>query len=461
MALGGVVRSIRKDLISEPVVLTVILFNSLVHILTLAYPEGVARLDQWIEWVDVLCVGFFVLEVILKLQALGAKGYFSDHWNKFDFTVTLLSTPLLLSPFIDIPPGIFENIAIIRMARLLRLFRLMRFASSGSAIGSLRRPIFALLLLIVLNEVAGVVEADAEIADWLEKGFAFLIIFSATWLIERAYSALHVSVFEAKSEAGDWEVDPTLLAFLKSFIQVALYLVGFLVALQAIGQDPIHVFAGIGIGGMAIAFAAKDTVSNLIGGLMLFATRPFRVGERILVHGIDGWVQRIGLRETELLDFYGERTYVPNKLFMDTGVRNIDIRPYYLIRAQLKLHHDMTSAQIDRALKIFTEITHGHDLVLERHWTCFDSIEQDGFMLSFWYYIERWTPEDEEKIGNEFDKMYAVQSWVNLEIMRRFETEGIRLALPIEVHHHPGEAPKGLFGTLPREAAPIPSNAAE
>lgn len=449
MASGGIVRSIGKDLISEPVVLTVILFNGLVHILTLAYPEGVARLDQWIEWVDVCCVGFFVLEVILKIGHFGAKDYFKDHWNKFDFTVTVLSMPLLLSPFIDIPPGIFENIAIIRLARLLRLFRLMRFASSGSAVSSLRRPIFGLLLLIVLNEVTGVIEADAEIADWLNKGFAFLIVLATTWLIERAYSMLHVSVFEAKSNTGDWEVDPTLLAFLQSFVQVAVYLIGFLIALQAIGQDPIHVFAGIGIGGMAIAFAAKDTVSNLIGGLMLFATRPFRVGERILVHGIDGWVQRIGLRETELLDFYGERTYVPNKLFMDTGVRNIDIRPYYLQRLELKLHHDMTSEQIDKALKIFTEITKDHDLVLERHWTCFDSIEQDGFMVSFWYYIERWTPADEETIGNEFDKMYAVQSWVNLEVMRRFEAEGIRLALPIEVHHRPAEAPKGLYGASP------------
>ena len=112
-------------LISERVVMSVILTNAAVMTASGFFQDGDPAKAVF-DWIDYGCVVYFVVEVILKLYFFGWKGYFSSKWNRFDFLVTVLCLPILLSPFIQ-GSSRLGWAPIFRTGRLFRLFRLLRF----------------------------------------------------------------------------------------------------------------------------------------------------------------------------------------------------------------------------------------------------------------------------------------------------------------------------------------------
>lgn len=150
-------------LISERLVVVVILLNAAA--LTLI---GYTDMDQHTRaWhndqafyvgraVDRACVGFFVVEVLLKIRRHGWRGYWVNSWNRFDFIVTLLSLPALLPTL-----GVFAGVSVFRVGRLFRLFRLMRFIPNRDHLyagvkRALRASIGIFLALCIVNFVLSI-----------------------------------------------------------------------------------------------------------------------------------------------------------------------------------------------------------------------------------------------------------------------------------------------------------------
>lgn len=443
-------RSLVDDIVSEPVVMSVILLNAIVAIYLYLYPQDQLIDGHWISWVDNACISFFVLEVVLKLRRDGARDYFASHWNKFDCVVTLASVPIMIAPLLGVPGDWFARIAIIRIIRLLRLLRALRITAIASLVHHAKSPVFAMIVFVLLYEFVGAIDVAHEAKDWVLDGLKVAMIVATAWLLERLYVAFDDIILTPRAKSGVLSLDPTLLVLVRIVVRLAIYFGGMVVALDTLGQDPFHLIAGLGIGGMAIAFAARDFVANLIAGVLVFMNRPFRVGERISVAGTDGWVAGIGLRETIVTNFYGQRIHVPNKTFMEQNIQNVDSRQSYLTHVPLKLHHQTTSDGVSQALRILNDIAAEDGLVLETIWTHFEAIDQDGLRVSLWYYIERWRPEERATIGGEFHKIYTVQSRINLEIMKRFEAAGIRLALPVRVNQVVEEGSGTLYGRPPQ-----------
>ena len=115
---------ILRFLVSEPVVVTVIVLGAVALFLHGFAEPDTAASAFWLG-IDLACVVFFVFEMITKLALEGARGFWYGRWNRFDLTVTVLSAPVLMIPFVD--ARIFTGIPVLRLARLFRLFRLLRF----------------------------------------------------------------------------------------------------------------------------------------------------------------------------------------------------------------------------------------------------------------------------------------------------------------------------------------------
>jgi voltage-gated sodium channel len=108
------------------------------------------------RWVDYACVVYFVTEVVLKVRVVGWPSYWSSGWNRFDFIVVLLSSPVLLSHFIDV--GDLSIVLALRLGRLFRLFRVMRFIPNREHLWAgikraLRASVGVFLALVVVNVV--------------------------------------------------------------------------------------------------------------------------------------------------------------------------------------------------------------------------------------------------------------------------------------------------------------------
>ena len=117
-------RQLIDRLVSDRLVMAIIVLNATALVLHEMAPRGSSVRALWF-WVDYVCVVFFLVEALIKIRRQGWPRYWASDWNKFDFTVVVVSLPALLGPFFDVSQ--FAFILILRLGRLFRLFRVLRF----------------------------------------------------------------------------------------------------------------------------------------------------------------------------------------------------------------------------------------------------------------------------------------------------------------------------------------------
>jgi len=107
---------------------------------------------------------------------------------------------------------------------------------------------------------------------------------------------------------------------LASIARVGLLILGLVTALGTLGVNILGIVAGLGLTGFALGFALKDSIANLLAGVLILLYRPFEVGDRIDVGGLAGRVAHVDLRYTEL-DAESERVLVPNSKMLTDPIR--------------------------------------------------------------------------------------------------------------------------------------------
>lgn len=295
-------------------------------------------------------------------------------------------------------------------------------------------PITVQVAILGVRIAAEYLTLPAGAKDLTAKAVVFLSVLTLTWLVANAYDAIHRHVFEPYARRPNAAIDLHVFSVLRTVVNMVIWIVGIASGLNSIGFEVSAILAGLGIGGMALALASQDTVANFFGGVLVLTQRPFKVGERIEVAGINGWVHQVGLRHTIIKNWYGREVLIPNKKFTDSALINIDSQALYYQEAHLRLSADTTAEQLERALQILRELVNESDLLDKTPWVSLDRIDHGFFEIEFWYAILKWTPQEAAKISNEYEKICRGKSWVNLQILRRFHAEGIRFALPVQAY---------------------------
>jgi len=167
------------------------------------------------------------------------------------------------------------------------------------------------------------------------KAFQFSIIVSLTWILMRGIDFFGIVLTQrAKSTAS--RADDQLVPFIKESIKFIVIILSFFIALGIVFHVNVaSLIAGLGIGGIAIALAAKDTLENLLGSFTIFLDKPFSLGDIVKVGGVQGKVERIGFRSTQIRTLEKTLITVPNKKMIDAELENISLRN--MIRAVFPL----------------------------------------------------------------------------------------------------------------------------
>jgi len=182
--------------------------------------------------------------------------------------------------------------------------------------------------------------------------------------------------------------------------------------------------AGLGIGGLALAMAAKDTVANVFGGFTIFTDRPFVMGDRIVISGFDGTVSEIGIRSTRLKTLAGREVSIPNSRFADSPVENISREPNRKMSLSLGLTYDTPPDRIQRAMDILVEIVEAQgEATEEKVIVGFNSFGDFALGVMVIYYITKGAD------------IMGVQTSVNMAILERFNAEKLEFAFPTQTIH--------------------------
>lgn len=266
------------------------------------------------------------------------------------------------------------------------------------------------------------------------EGMAFIVLsvvvqivlsVSVIWLLYRLANVFteYLTLVAAQTDST---LDDQLVPLVNRTLKIFVVVVGVLAAIQNLGINVMSLIAGLGIGGLAFALAARDMVANLFGSVMILMDRPFQVGDWIVVPGAEGTVQEIGFRSTRILTFYNSIVSIPNSDLASAKIDNMGLREYRRVYATLGITYDTPAEKIEGFLEGIKNIIKANSytrkdlyhVVLNQ----FASHSLD-VMVYFFLKVPDWSSELVEKQN------------VFLEVIRLADDMGVRFAFPTQSIH--------------------------
>jgi MscS family membrane protein len=288
---------------------------------------------------------------------------------------------------------------------------------------ALEKPILLGVILLAFWLAASRLQLNQEIRDLISKSYDALVVLNITWFFARFISGL---IEEEAPENGNnanrsrFRIDARLYPIIKRTVLIIICLIGIVMALNNVGVQVATLLSTLGIGGIAFALAAQDTIKNIFGGITIFTDKPFRIGDVINVDSVEGTVLDIGLRSTRILNYDRRILTVPNFKLMDSFITNVSSESGRRIVMELNLAYNTSSEKMQEAMRILNDIPNRIPQITDKDLVVsFTNISNSAFTLTFIYFI----PKSENT--NE------TRSLVNMEILHSFHQAGLTFAVPM------------------------------
>jgi MscS family membrane protein len=252
------------------------------------------------------------------------------------------------------------------------------------------------------------------------KNISFILLaINIAWVILNLVDAFIMEYFAKIAAKTKSDLDDQLLPVIRTTVKIVIIVIAAISVLDNMGFDIASLLAGLGIGGLAFALAAQDTLKNFFGGVAVFTDKPFKIGDRIkLDDARDGFVREIGVRSTRLETFDGTYIVVPNALISNTILENISKEKSRRIKMILGLEYDTSDAKMEKAISIIKEIVKKHTDTDDKSVVTFDSFGDSSLNIQVIYWIKN------------MDLIADVKHDINTAIKKRFTKEKINFAFP-------------------------------
>ncbi|MBS3159465.1 mechanosensitive ion channel family protein [Candidatus Woesearchaeota archaeon] len=261
-------------------------------------------------------------------------------------------------------------------------------------IEKLEKPIILILSLIGLKIIIKSLEFNEKADIYLKHGINSILILIGTYiliLIINILLDLWGKRFAKKTES---RLDDELLPMVHKFVKITLFILAFIVILQEWSINITPMLASLGIAGIAIGFAVKDYLANIVGGIALILDKNFKVGDYIVAEGETGQIQEIGLRTTRIKTFDNELITIPNGVLSNTKIQNY-MQPDLKVRVVISFNvaYGASHKKVkDIALSILKEIPES----LKEPTPSVSFIEMGDFSLHFKLYF--WVKDPDERM---------------------------------------------------------------
>lgn len=248
-----------------------------------------------------------------------------------------------------------------------------------------------------------------------------LFIVDLAWFLVNIVDGIIIHFIAPFTRRTKSRMDDQLIPLFSKGLKAIIIIMAFVVILDNFGYDITALIAGLGIGGLALAFAAQQTIADGFGGLSIFASKPFFVGDKVSIDGVTGTVEQIGIRHTRIRDFEGRLNILSNSRVSAAIIKNLTSEPGRKIRMNLGLAYGTKVEKLKLGMEIVRKI------LAEQKNIDPDSVlvgfnEFKDFSLNI--YIEFFIRE------TEYRKILETQSIVSLGVKEQFEKNAIEFAFP-------------------------------
>jgi MscS family membrane protein len=250
--------------------------------------------------------------------------------------------------------------------------------------------------------------------------FLVALFFAITWVVLRIVDFWAMEITHKASQEGS-KTHHQFVPFMKEIVKVIIALFSVFFMLGTIFHlDITSLIAGLGIGGLAVALAAKESIENLLGSFTIFFDKPFVIGDTIKTNNIEGSVERIGFRSTRIRTTEKSFVTVPNKKLVDSELDNLSLRTGRRVLLTISLSYNTSLentkgiiADIEKFLAEHPSINHAENRV-----TLYD-LSTTAINIQVLYFV----------IGNSSDTYLKTRQEVNIQIIEAVNKHGGRFAV--------------------------------
>jgi MscS family membrane protein len=242
--------------------------------------------------------------------------------------------------------------------------------------------------------------------------------------------AADVLMYMAKRTQAKY--DDVLVPLLRKTIKVFIVAFGVIYGAQNLNINIVPLITGLGIGGLAFAFAAKDTIENFFGSIAVILDRPFEVGDWVLIGDVEGTVEELGFRSTRIRTFYNSQVTVPNAALVRANVDNYGRRTYRRWKTYIGVQYDTTPEQLLAFTEGIRELVRLHPYTRKDFYQvwCNDFADSSlNILLYVFFRVPDWATELRER-----ERLFV-------DIVRLADHLGVQFAFPTRTVHLYREEP--------------------
>ncbi|HUT79372.1 MAG TPA: mechanosensitive ion channel family protein [Polyangia bacterium] len=338
-----------------------------------------------------------------------------------------------------------KKITALVFGHFLRMTGKTRLPWDDMLVHALSKPVewgVAIAGLAVATLILPVPREPVNVEKFLYALLSGLAVALVVWVGIRLVDGV-MGWWEVRASKTDSKLDDQLVPIVRRSLKVFLFLIGIVLVMQNMGYSVAGLLAGLGIGGLAVAMASKDTVANLFGSVVIFLDKPFQIGDWIEMGAVEGTVEEVGLRTTRVRTFANSLITLPNAAFTNEAVNNWSKMKKRRIKMNVGVTYSTPPKKIDELVaRLRSIIEDDPNIKNDFYLVNFDNFGPSSLDIFIYCFTET-------TVWAEF---LQVKQDLMLKIMEAVSGMGLSFAFPtqsIHVESFAGE-PAALSGQRPR-----------
>jgi MscS family membrane protein len=194
-------------------------------------------------------------------------------------------------------------------------------------IKTISAPVALLAFVLIVRLGLRAIALTQNSLGFLRSAMFVLTAIAIIWLAYRIIDTIATRLQQRAIESKQ-QLDDLFIPFISAIVRIGIVVIGLIIVAENLNFNVTGLIAGLGIGGIAIALASQETVSNFFGSLVLMIERPFMPEDRVSINGVDGTVREVGIRSTKILTEDNSLVTMPNSTVAKSNIINQGVEHY-------------------------------------------------------------------------------------------------------------------------------------
>lgn len=311
---------------------------------------------------------------------------------------------------------LFKTIIIMRLKKLAKLTKSTVDDMLVEAIYKIRWPFYSVIALYV--SIHSIIVSDSI----MQIGNNIMMIVFVYYAVKVMQQLVNFFMYKSAMKKGELKPeDKASLNMMKSILNALIWIIAFILILSNFGINVTSLIAGLGIGGIAIAFALQNVLGDIFASFSIHLDKPFKVGDYIVIGEDSGTVMKIGLKSTRIQTLQGQELIVSNKELTEVRVHNYKIMKKRRVSFNFGVLYETPVSKLEKIPSIVKDIISKIDQaeLYRAHFTDFGDFSLN---YSVMYYI----------LSKDYGLYKNIQQEINIELLKRFAKEKIEMAYPTQ-----------------------------